>query len=120
MNVMQLSTDDDVAATSLSHPAYQEMVVEASPAFYLEHLKRLGDNGITARVFLIVIVIGYVMPFFGLELLDTARDVAAFNCRRGWGSSSGSACGKGTRRAFSRRGHGDGYRLGRRQGLAWK
>jgi hypothetical protein len=22
---------------------------------------------------------GYVMPFFGLELLDMARDVAAFN-----------------------------------------
>ncbi|MGA7862799.1 MAG: hypothetical protein WCA23_02170 [Stellaceae bacterium] len=26
-----------------------------------------------------LIIIGYIMPFFGLELLDMARDVAAFN-----------------------------------------
>ena len=26
-----------------------------------------------------LIIIGYVMPFFGLELLGLARDVAAFN-----------------------------------------
>jgi hypothetical protein len=35
--------------------------------------------GIAAQAFLVVVIIGYVMPFFGLELLDTARDVAAFN-----------------------------------------
>jgi hypothetical protein len=35
--------------------------------------------GITAQVFLVWVIIGYVMPFFGLELLDMARDVAAFN-----------------------------------------
>jgi hypothetical protein len=35
--------------------------------------------GIAAQLFLIVVIIGYVMPFFGLELLDMARDVAAFN-----------------------------------------
>jgi hypothetical protein len=35
--------------------------------------------GIAAQVFLVVVIIGYVMPFFGLELLDMARDVAAFN-----------------------------------------
>jgi hypothetical protein len=35
--------------------------------------------GIAAQVLLVVVVIGYVMPFFGLELLDMARDVAAFN-----------------------------------------
>jgi hypothetical protein len=35
--------------------------------------------GIAAQVALIVVIIGYVMPFFGLELLDMARDVAAFN-----------------------------------------
>jgi hypothetical protein len=34
---------------------------------------------IAAQAFLVVVIIGYVMPFFGLELLDTARDVAAFN-----------------------------------------
>ena len=35
--------------------------------------------GIAAQAFLVVAVIGYVMPFFGLELLGMARDVAAFN-----------------------------------------
>jgi hypothetical protein len=35
--------------------------------------------GIAAQVLLVVVIIGYVMPFFGLELLDMARDVAAFN-----------------------------------------
>jgi hypothetical protein len=35
--------------------------------------------GIAAQVFLVVIILGYVMPFFGLELLSMARDVAAFN-----------------------------------------
>ena len=35
--------------------------------------------GIVAQAFLVVVIIGYVMPFFGLELLDMAREVAAFN-----------------------------------------
>jgi hypothetical protein len=35
--------------------------------------------GIAAQAFLVVVIIGYIMPFFGLELLDMARDVAAFN-----------------------------------------
>ena len=35
--------------------------------------------GIAAQGFLVVVIIGYVMPLFGLELLDIARDVAAFN-----------------------------------------
>jgi hypothetical protein len=35
--------------------------------------------GIAAQAFLVVVIIGYVIPFFGLELLDMARDVAAFN-----------------------------------------
>jgi hypothetical protein len=35
--------------------------------------------GIAAQALLVVVIIGYVMPFFGLELLDMARDVAAFN-----------------------------------------
>ena len=41
---------------------------------------------------LVVVIIGYVMPFFGLELLDMARDVAAFNLPARVGTSSGSAC----------------------------
>jgi hypothetical protein len=35
--------------------------------------------GVAAQAFLVVVIIGYVMPFFGLELLQMARDVAAFN-----------------------------------------
>ena len=35
--------------------------------------------GIAAQVLLVWVIIGYIMPFFGLELLDMARDVAAFN-----------------------------------------
>jgi hypothetical protein len=35
--------------------------------------------GIAAQVLLAVGVIRYVMPFFGMELLGIARDVAAFN-----------------------------------------
>jgi hypothetical protein len=35
--------------------------------------------GIAVQVFLVFVVIGYLMPFFGLELLDMARDLAAFN-----------------------------------------
>jgi hypothetical protein len=35
--------------------------------------------GIAAQALLVVGIMGYVMPFFGLELLDMARGVAAFN-----------------------------------------
>ena len=35
--------------------------------------------GIPAQVFLVWVIIGHVMSFFGLELLDMARDVADFN-----------------------------------------
>ena len=35
--------------------------------------------GLAAQVFLVWAIIGHVMPFFGLELLDMARDVADFN-----------------------------------------
>ena len=35
--------------------------------------------GIAAQGFLVWVIIGYIMPFFGLELLDMAREVAAFN-----------------------------------------
>jgi hypothetical protein len=35
--------------------------------------------GIAAQAFLVVVIIGYVMPWLGLGLFDMARDVAAFN-----------------------------------------
>ncbi|WP_431952299.1 3-keto-5-aminohexanoate cleavage protein [Nocardia lijiangensis] len=50
MNIMELLTDDDIAGTSLQNPAYyrayRDMVVEAGPEFYLEHLRRLTEAGI--------------------------------------------------------------------------
>ena len=35
--------------------------------------------GIAAQVFLVWVIIGHVMPLFGLEWLDMARAVADFN-----------------------------------------
>jgi len=50
MNITELMTDDDIAGTSLSEPAYynayKEMCIPAGPAFYEEHLKRLQAAGI--------------------------------------------------------------------------
>ncbi len=45
MNPLPLTTPDDAQGTNLSHPAlqaaYQNMVADATPEFYIEHLKRL-------------------------------------------------------------------------------
>jgi uncharacterized protein (DUF849 family) len=45
MSLTELMSPDDIAGTSLSKPeyykAYQEMVTEAPPSFYIEHLRRL-------------------------------------------------------------------------------
>ena len=50
MNILDLTTPDDVQGTHLANPAmqaaYQNMVAEANPEFYIEHLKRLRKNGI--------------------------------------------------------------------------
>lgn len=50
MNITELLTEDDIAGTSLQYPAYynayRDMVVEAGPDFYLEHLRRLAEAGI--------------------------------------------------------------------------
>ena len=50
MNVVEMSTADDVAGTHMADPkmqhAYSEMIAEAGPAFYLEHLKRLRAHDI--------------------------------------------------------------------------
>jgi len=35
--------------------------------------------GIAAQAFLVVVIIGYIMPWLGLGLLDMAREVAAYN-----------------------------------------
>ena len=50
MNILDLTTPDDVEGTQLANPAmqaaYQNMVADANPEFYIEHLKRLRKNGI--------------------------------------------------------------------------
>ena len=50
MNILDLTTPDDVKGTQLAHPAmqsaYQNMVADANPEFYIEHLKRLRQHGI--------------------------------------------------------------------------
>ncbi|WP_086828102.1 3-keto-5-aminohexanoate cleavage protein [Streptomyces sp. NRRL B-24572] len=50
MNIVEIMTDDDLEGTSIAKPeyyrAYRDMVVEAGPEFYLEHLKRLRASGV--------------------------------------------------------------------------
>jgi uncharacterized protein (DUF849 family) len=50
MNVFELLGEDDCAGTILGSPkvraAYQDMCTDATPTFYLEHLKRLQASGI--------------------------------------------------------------------------
>jgi hypothetical protein len=54
------------------------------------------------QAFLVVVIIGHVMPFFGLELLDTARDVAAFDLPARVGQLLGSVCSGPAERAGDR------------------
>jgi uncharacterized protein (DUF849 family) len=50
MNILDLTTPDDVQGTQLANPAmqaaYQNMVADATPEFYIEHLKRLRKQQI--------------------------------------------------------------------------
>jgi uncharacterized protein (DUF849 family) len=50
MNILDLTTPDDVQGTQLANPAmqaaYQNMIADATPEFYIEHLKRLRQQGI--------------------------------------------------------------------------
>ena len=50
MNILPLTTPDDVKGTQLENPAmqkaYQNMVADATPEFYIEHLKRLRQHQI--------------------------------------------------------------------------
>jgi uncharacterized protein (DUF849 family) len=50
MNILDLTTPNDVQGTHLADPvmqaAYQNMVAEANPEFYIEHLKRLRQQRI--------------------------------------------------------------------------
>jgi hypothetical protein len=59
--------------------------------------------GIAAQAFLVVAIICYVMPFFGLELFNMAGQVVAFNLPARGGQRSGGQgnVSPGTR-AYSR------------------
>jgi uncharacterized protein (DUF849 family) len=50
MDILPLTTPDDLQGTQLANPAlqtaYQNMVADATPAFYIEHLKRLRQQQI--------------------------------------------------------------------------
>ena len=50
MSMVELMSKDDIAGTSMARPeyydAYREMVTEAPPSFFVEHLKRLVAKGI--------------------------------------------------------------------------
>jgi len=50
MNITELMTADDVKGTQFENPAvcraWSDMVVDATPTFYLEHLKRLREKDI--------------------------------------------------------------------------
>ena len=50
MNITELMTADDVQGTQFQNPAvckaWSDMVVDATPTFYLEHLKRLREKDI--------------------------------------------------------------------------
>ncbi|HLX30998.1 MAG TPA: 3-keto-5-aminohexanoate cleavage protein [Casimicrobiaceae bacterium] len=50
MSMVELMSNDDIAGTSMARPeyysAYREMVTEAPPSFFVEHLKRLVAKGI--------------------------------------------------------------------------
>ena len=56
MNVVEVLAKDDYAGTSFENPllfkAYRDLISEAGPEFYLEHLKRLTANGIQPQFML--------------------------------------------------------------------
>jgi uncharacterized protein (DUF849 family) len=65
MNVLPLTTPDDVKGTQLENPAVQEAynntVADATPQFYVEHLKRLRQHKI--------------QPYFQLSHVHTLEEI---------------------------------------------
>lgn len=57
LNLVEQMTQEDIQGTSFLRPdyhnAYSEMISEAPPSFYLEHLKRLVANGIQPHFMLL-------------------------------------------------------------------
>jgi uncharacterized protein (DUF849 family) len=71
MNVVEMSTGDDVKGTQLENPnaraAWAELYAEAGPSFYIEHLKRLRANDIQP-----FFMLGYVHQLESVERLIRA------------------------------------------------
>jgi uncharacterized protein (DUF849 family) len=65
MNILPLTTPDDVVGTHLANPvfqqAYQNMVADATPEFYIEHLKRLRER--------------QIQPYFQLAHVHTLEEI---------------------------------------------
>ena len=65
MNILPLTAPDDIKGTMLEHPAmqaaYQNMVADGTPEFYLEHLKRLRAQKI--------------QPFFQCPYVHTLEEI---------------------------------------------
>ena len=65
MNILPLTTPDDVKGTQLENPAmqkaYQNMVADATPEFYIEHLKRLRQH--------------QIQPYFQLANVQTLEEI---------------------------------------------
>jgi uncharacterized protein (DUF849 family) len=57
MNLVEVMTADDVRGTSFAtkekQAAYEEMIIESPPSFYIEHLKRLTAKGIQPHFMLL-------------------------------------------------------------------
>jgi uncharacterized protein (DUF849 family) len=57
LNLLELMSKDDIAGTSFQkkeyYTAYEEMISEAPPSFYVEHLKRLVANGVQPHFMLL-------------------------------------------------------------------
>lgn len=68
MNITELLTADDVRGTHLDDPAkqagYADMVADASPSFYIEHLKRLRANKVS-----VYFMLGYIHQLETVEHL---------------------------------------------------
>ncbi|MGA7816834.1 3-keto-5-aminohexanoate cleavage protein [Caballeronia sp.] len=56
MNVMEVTTEADIAGTSLMNPAlqaaYRDMIVPSNPSWHVEHIRRLVANGIQPQFML--------------------------------------------------------------------
>ena len=53
-DITSMLTEDDVEGTHMDDPRlmwqYAQMVADATPEFYIEHLRRLRKNGINAAL----------------------------------------------------------------------